>query len=343
MIVRSLWFSWVLLAFPVASVAQPGAVLNPLRTLDDADSNYIVGFIRKNDVRMNYTSQRYFLGYGSSHQPGASTGRFTNVSEFLGGGFTYKFLDLDLAFSLPQARILETGLQNLSQFRLSGSYSSRRWAIRGYWLQSTGLVAADADGEFISGPSIDLLSLGLPFTYIFNHQRYSFRAASFQNELQRRSAGSFLLRIEPFFRRLGVGTYLVPPAQDLPVVYGEQTGLAYAYAPGVTVQPGFGYNWVTRNSKWFVSPMAFFGGGVAVNTYKGDSGERTSVNPEVKGSALLNMGYNGPRWYASVRSSLEYDYFVLNPSFFRTTDLKIGLTVGYRFTHVEKFLPESLF
>ena len=55
------------------------------------------------------------------------------------------------------------------------------------------------------------------------------------------------------------------------------------------------------------------------------------------------MGYNGPRWYAAFRSSFEYNYFLLDPSYFQTSDLKLGLTVGYRFNYFEKFLPESIF
>jgi len=314
-----------------------------LRALDNTDSLYIAGFQRNNDVRVHYTLQRYLLEYGSQTNPGSGTARFTNVTELLGAGFTYKWLDLDLSFSLPQTRILETGIQNLTQFRLSGSFSTRRWSVRGYLIQSTGMVAADADGQFISGPSVDLLNLGIHYTYIFNHRRFSFREAAYQTEIQLRPAGSFLLRIEPFYRHLGVGSSMVPPALDTPARYGEQAGLEYVYAPGITVQPGFGYNWSTANGKWFASPMIFVGGGLAVNVYKASSGERTSVNPELKGSATLNFGYNGDRWYASIRSSWEHGYFQLDPAFFRTSDLKLGITVGYRFNYFEKFLPESLF
>jgi len=276
----------------------------PFTSVEGTDSLYVGGYRRNNDLRMHYTSQRYLLEYGSKRESGSGSGQFSNVSEFLGGGFTYKFLDLDLSFSLPQTRVLETGLQNLSQFRLSGSYSSRRWTIRGYWLQSTGLVASDAEGNFISGPTVDMLNLGLPITYYFNHRRYSFRAAAFQSEVQRRSAGSLLLRIEPFYRRLGVGGSLVPPAQDVPTKYGEQAGLKYAYAPGITVQPGYGFNWTSSDGKWFMSPMIFVGGGVAVNVYKGNSGERTNVNPEWKGSAVLNLGYNGLPMSIVISSSI---------------------------------------
>lgn len=339
---RGLWLLFFGLVLGSAASGQAVAT-KPYRTLEDADSVYVLGFRRKADVRAHFTSQRYLLEYGSSQGSGKSTGRFTNVSEFLGGGFTYKFLDLDLSFSLPQTRILETGIQNLTQFRLTGSFSSRRWVFRGYWLQSTGLVATDADGQFVSGPSVDMLSLGIPITYIFNDRRYSFRSAAFQGEAQVKSAGSFLLRVEPFFRRLGTGNVFVPPGQDIPAKYGEQAGLKYVYAPGIILLPGYGYNAVSANGRWFVSPMAFVGGGAAWNVYKGNSGEKQKLSPQWKASALLNMGYNGPRWYVAVRSTWEYDYFFLDPSFFRTTDIKLGFTIGYRFTYFEKWLPESLF
>lgn len=329
--------------FLMTSVFGQG-VSDSLRLLEDVDSLYVMGFSRKHDVRIAYLSQRYLLEYGSTRADAPSTnGVFGNTNEMVGFGLTYKFIDVDIAFSLPQSVILETGIQNLQQFRLSGSFSSRQWTIRGYWLQSTGLVAADPSGQFISGPSVDMLSLGIPFTYYFNHRRYSIRAAAFQSEIQRQSASSFLARIEPFYRRLGVGTPIVPSSLDVPEVYGEQTGLKYAYAPGVVVMPGYGYNLTTDGGRWFISTMIFAGGGLAVNVYKGNTGEHTSVSTQWKGSALLNAGYNGRRIYAAFRSTYDIDYFLLDPSYFFTSDLKLGITVGYRFNTIEGYLPESLF
>lgn len=259
----------------------------------------------------------------------------------LGGGLTYKFIGLDLAFSLPSCHILETGVQNLQQFRLSGIYSGRRWNIRGYWLQSTGLVATDADGQFIPGPSIDMLSLGLPVTYYFSYKRYSYKAATLLSEVQLRSAGSLLCRIEPFCRHMGIRKSIPADSLDTNVKYGEQAGLKYANAPGVVVMPGYGYNLTTVDGKWFFSPAIF--AGAAVNVYKGKIGAKTKVNAEYMVSASPNAGYNGRRWCAFLRSSFDADCFVLDPSFFLTTDPRLGITVGYRINAFEKFLPESLF
>lgn len=319
---------------PIGSLVKP----------DAADSLFIQSFVRKNDFRVTYSSQRYTLEYGSKREAAPTGGgMFSNVSDLLGFGLTYKFIDFDLAFSIPMTTILANDVQNLSQFRLSGSYSGRKWTIRGYWLESTGLVASDASGQFKSSPSLNLVNLGVQYTYYFNNLKYSFKAAAFQSELQRKSVGSFLMRIEPFYRRLGVGTQLVPSALDVAATYGEQAGLQYAYAPGLLILPGYGFNWTTSNGKLFISPLAFFGTGIAVNVYQGSAGERTSVNSEWKGVAMLSLGYNAPRAYVSLRSSFEMGYFMLDPSYFLTEDLKIGITAGYRFNAVEKFIPESLF
>jgi hypothetical protein len=328
----------------ICSSAQSVAdISSGLRSIDGTDSLFVRGFSRKNDFRFNYTSQRYLLNYGSKHKNSSGSGKYSNVSDLVGIGFTYKFIDLDISFSLPQSQVLQTGLQNLKLFRLAGSFSSRNWTVRGYWLEGTGMVVSDASGEFVSGPSVYMLNLGVQYTRYFNSKKFSFRAASFQNEVQLKTAGSFLLRVEPFFRRLGMGTQLVPTSLDLPASYGEQAGLKYVYAPGLVLQPGYGFNWTSANTRWFISPMIFAGGGVALNVYNGNSGEKTKMSVEWKGSAVLNLGYNGPRMYVSLRSSYELDYFSLNPSFFHTADLRLGVTVGYRFTAMEKFIPESLF
>jgi hypothetical protein len=123
---------WMVVLF-VCSLSANGQSM--LRSIKDTDSAYVMAFSRKNDVRVHFTSQRYTLQYGSTREGSTEPGLFSNVTELLGGGLTYKFIDIDLAFSLPNSHVISTGVQNLSQFRLSGTYSARRWTVRGYWLQ----------------------------------------------------------------------------------------------------------------------------------------------------------------------------------------------------------------
>ena len=132
---RKIWLIRLLGLVAIGSCAQSIAdISGGLRNIDGTDSLYLRGFNRKNDFRLNYTSQRYLLNYGSRHKNFSTGNKFSNVSDLVGFGLTYKFIDFDIAFSLPQSQVLQTGLQNLKLFRLAGSFSSRNWTVRtSFW------------------------------------------------------------------------------------------------------------------------------------------------------------------------------------------------------------------
>jgi hypothetical protein len=284
------------------------------------------------------------LGFGTKRENNhASTAFYNNVADLVGMGLTYKWIDFDVAFSLPKTRLQDVGLQNLTQFRLAGSYTSRKFMIRGYYLNSSGIIIEDEGGQFKSSPDVNMLHMGIQYTYCFNFHRYSLQAAAVHYELQRKSAGSFLIRGEPFYRRIGIGTVLVPGTLDTPELYGQQAGLRYAYSPGLLILPGYGYTWAIRGGKYFIAPMIFLGTGFSVSTYKGNQGEHSTINTEWSGVGSLNLGYNGSRMYVALRSSYEIRYFLLDPSYFTFTDLKANITVGYRFMDWEKLIPKSIF
>ena len=79
----------------------------------------------------------------------------------------------------------------------------------------------------------------------------------FQNERQRKTAGSFLLRLEPFYRELGASSGLVPSSCDKIQVYGEQTGLQYLRGVGCLVMPGYGITVTPFGERFYISPMIF--------------------------------------------------------------------------------------
>src|SRR6185436_10522854 len=70
------------------------------------DSSFIVSFQRKNDFRITYGTKSATLTFGSTRKQGSSGNNlYSNVNDFLGVGLTYKFVDFDLLFSLPQTRL----------------------------------------------------------------------------------------------------------------------------------------------------------------------------------------------------------------------------------------------
>lgn len=305
------------------------------------DSLYILKYPLKNDLRLFYGGQGANMAIGSKHDdPTHLNGNvYTNTNDYLGIGITYKWIDGDVSFSLPGTTYLNEERSSLSQFRLAGSFTTRKINMRGYLSDSKGVVLSGSEDEFQSTPSLHEQRIGLQITYLFNSSKYSYRASMYQSEFQRQTAGSALLRLEPFYRNLGGSTgSMIPDAFDSPEKYGDQVGLEYVKAPGVLVMPGYGVNFVLPNPKYFISPMLFAGVGVAQNSYQSANGKNSYTNVEYAAYFNLNAGYNSASYYAKIQFTFSGGYAALDPSYLTSVTLAATATVGIRFRDVEKFL-----
>ncbi len=287
-----------------------------------------------NDFRLFYGGQGNNLALGSTRDDNTQLNGnlYTNTNDYIGFGVTYKWLDGDLSFSLPGTTYLKEERSNLSQFKLSVSYTQRKLAFRVYYMDSKGVVVSGAENEFQSKPSLHEVKWGLQIIYLFNSSKYSYRASIYQSEYQLKTSGSFLLRMEPFYRNLGTkGGSMIPSTYDLPSRFGEQAGLEYVKAPGLLIMPGYGANFVIHNTRFFVSPILFAGIGVAHNMYgtTNDTGSFTSV--EYAGHFGVNAGYNGSRYYSKIQFNWSAGYTALNPTYLTNSNLTLVLTLGIRF------------
>lgn len=309
-----------------------------LVTLTDADSSFVRKYPLKNDFRFFYGMQGNNLALGSTRDasaPELNGNLYTNTNDYLGVGITYKWLDGDLSFSLPGTTYLKEERSNLTQFKLALSSTQRKIAFRGYYTESKGVVVSGSENEFQSEPTLHEVKLGLQITYIFNSTKYSYRASLYQSEYQVRTAGSFLLRAEPFYRNLGTsGESMIPAAYDLPSRFGDQAGLEYIKAPGVLLLPGYGINIALRNTHYFISPMVFAGVGVAHNTYEANNGTGSFTNLEYAAHFGLNAGYNGSRYYSKMTFNWSAGYTAMDPAYLTTSNLTFVLTFGIRFRNL---------
>ena len=309
-------------------------ITEELLPLDDADSSYIKKYILKNDFRVFYGGQGNNLALGSKRddETQLNGNLYTNSNDYIGLGITYKWLDGDLSFALPRTTYLKEERSNLTQFKLGISYTQRRLAFRAYYTDSKGVIVSGSDNEFQSEPSLHEVKLGVQIIYLFNSSKYSYRASKYQSEYQMKTAGSFLLRAEPFYRNLGTKSgSMIPAGFDLPSRFGEQSGLEYVRAPGLLILPGYGVNIVIPNSHFFVSPIVFAGVGFAQNMYKttNDTGNFTSI--EYAGNFTLNAGYNGSRQYIKIQFTWSAGYTLLDPTYLTNSYMTIALTAGIRF------------
>jgi len=305
------------------------------------DSAYILKYQLKNDLRLFYGAQGTNMAIGTKHE-GATTinkNLYTNSNDFVGMGLTYKWIDGDVSFSIPGTTYLNEERSNLTQFKLSGSFSTRKVSLRGYISDSKGVVLSGAENEFQSTPSLHEQRIGVQITYLFNSSKYSYRAATYQSEVQQQTAGSFLLRVEPFYRNLGDNNRsMIPATFDTEARFGDQVGIEYVKAPGILVMPGYGINIIIPNTRYFISPMVFGGLGVAKNYYRSANGKNSYPNVEYAAYFNLNAGYNSSAYYARIQFTFSGGYAALNPSYLTTVNLAVSGTFGIRFRDLEKFL-----
>lgn len=308
-----------------------------LVTLADADSAYIRKFIRKNDLRLFYGAQGNNLSLGSTRDAETQLNGdiYKNTNDYIGAGITYGWLDGDISYSLRGTTYLKEERSNLTQFKVGFSYTRRNIVFRWFYSDSKGVVISGSDNEFESTPSLQELKMGMQIIYLFNPTKYSYRAAMYQSEYQVKTAGSFLLRVDPFYRNLGAQSgSMIPQDYDVAARFGEQTGLEYVRAPGVLVMPGYGINITVRNSGFFISPIVFAGVGLAQNKYEAKSGFGGVTNVEYAAQAILNLGYNRSRYYVKMQINWSSGYTALDPAYLTTSNLTCVFVGGIRFRNL---------
>jgi hypothetical protein len=318
--------------------------LKELVPFAEADSNFVRKFALSNDLRLFYGAQGNNLSIGSFHDIGTrfNGDLYRNTNDYIGVGLRYGWLDGNLSFSLPGTTYLKEERANLKQFKLAFNLTRRKIICRWYFTESEGVVLSSSDNEFESAPSLHETRLGMQVTYIFNSSAYSYRASIYQSEYQMKTAGSWLLQFEPFYRNLGTKAgSVIPAAYDLNSRFGEQTGLEYVKAPGFMFMPGYGINIVVSNTRYFISPILSAGAGCAYNIYQTKNGKESFANVEYATNFSLNTGYNGTRWHARIQFTWAAGYAVLNPAYLTSSSVTLMVECGLRFQRMKNIFKRQ--
>lgn len=160
-------------------------------------------------------------------------------------------------------------------------------------------------------PDINIVKLGLFSQYIFNNNKFSYRAAFSQSEHQIRSAGSLLVGGEAYYTLVEADSSFIQnyPTEGKPRVRGFQIG------PNI----GYAYTCVIKKRCFITGALS-----VGVNIGFADANyykiKKTEINPSI--FPRVSAGYNADDW------SLNLSY-VNNKIFIsRIEDTKISLNSG---------------
>lgn len=260
------------------------------------DTSYYIKFPGSLTSRI-YTSQKY-TEFSLKDKSSKDIHYYPNTTFNLGIGATYNNFSLNLAYGfgfLNQDK--EKG--KTKYLDLQSHFYWRKWITdfegqlyKGYHLSKG--FATDA-GKYYYRGDMKVALFGISQYRIFNPKRFSYRASFTQNELQKKSAGTFLAGADIYYGTVNADSSLVPQSIQQ-IYYGKNTQKINCFSFGLGI--GYAYTLVLHHHIFFTGSLttslnfSFANEHVPVN-----QGFHFSVNPVTR--FRVAAGYNSRIWNVS--------------------------------------------
>ena len=257
-----------------------------------------------------------------------------NTTLNMGVGATYKNLTLNLAYGFGFLNP-ERGKGKTKYLDAQAHLYPKKMVIdlflqfyKGYHLLPEGLGASLGE-SFYTKPDMKVQKIGASAQYVFNHGKFSYRAAFLQNEWQKKSAGTFLLGFEMYGGMAEEESFLIPthlmddPARNFRTIRFLEFGPNVGYAYTLVIKKHF-----------FVTASAASNVGLGYSTLEGYAGKNQEWG--INSNFFLRgfVGYNSRKW--SINANYVHNHVQLqeNGSFSNSI-----MTGNYRLNLVYRFLP----
>jgi hypothetical protein len=305
----------------------------PAKTKNDTTYYKPSGY--KNDIRLTYGfNSQYIDLYSTSKKRNGDHIYFApNINSNAKITLNLRFLSLSYS-TLITNRFIDTEKYGTTTFNdVSIAYTRKFIGLDFFYKKYNGLYSADLiHSNVISRPDASLYSIGGNLLMIISGDRFSYNAAYNQTMIQNKRAGS-LIALASYSKKTWGGKYsLLPPELDSTVFFGQYTGIKNIEYSISSLSPGYAYIFVTKNNKWFISPMLTSGIGIANYKFLSISGEGTTQGLYWDLNFKISAGYNHKNLFMSLyfdsRSNNNYlsETVVLN-----NTLVSFFITVGFRF------------
>jgi hypothetical protein len=193
------------------------------------------------------------------------------------------------------------------------------------------------DGTHYVIPDMKTFSMGFSGYWILNGRRFSIRAAFIQNERQRRSAGSFMIRPSVLFYSIKSDRGIIPTEivdfYQIPGVKLVTGGTFYS----VGLSPGYAYTLVFLKNI-YVTAAVFPGVAAHFSNYSNELGARSDFEFTFQLGSRIALGYNSSNWFlgGSVQTGFNEVPDKLSNSLFNYSVTQLRFWGGMRFDLFKK-------
>lgn len=260
---------------------------------------------------------------------------------------SHRWLSGAIAFGVKNVKSEERGTTDF--FNINVNTYRQKWGFDGYIHSYKGQYITNDEiaklPQFINTntypvlPDVSTLYIGTSAYYVSNHKKFSYRASFMSNELQKKSAGSFLFMISYSFFKLRSDSGFVPADIQASIPLSSQ--IVDGKFNSFSIMPGYAYTLVFAKKCFFtlapsVGLMTQFQNYTTNGTTEKGKTDGRVIYPRAMARAAL--GYNASKWYCGI-SAIVDNYIIRLPQ----KDLLIynignaNVYFGYRFNVPKKF------
>jgi hypothetical protein len=325
------------IVFLLLPLTLPAQTTGDIVASEDSVENSYVGNFRKNFMVKTFLATRN-LTFNIRSRAGQrkSITYSPNGNYFLGAGFFYKKLGLELAFKLPVSdrnnekygRTRYLDLQsNLYGNKFGGDLTYQRY--RGFYPREPALLDSTwrPGRNYPYRSDITARNIAASAFYIFNHERFSYKAAYTQTEKQKQSAGSFIV-MAAFSHMLFDGNQDLLPGNEMGKPE-ENTSFQWGKVFNTSILPGYAYTYVLDD--FYFSASVHLGGGFQYKNYMINNQHQQQFSLARKNHIKVAGGYNGHRWMAGASAIIDNTPVRMQQITLSASKFNVKIFAGYRF------------
>lgn len=273
------------------------------------DTNYIASYTTDFTTRLFSSIKYSMMGYDDGNVDQRLAYR-PNNKMLLGIGVNHGYLGLNIGINLPfmnqdddkygETKYYDFTLRMFApKFNLTGYLQT----YRGFYLRNTSTIIAgweEGDPYYIRS-DMRTNTIGLDISYIFNSNRFSYRAALVQTEWQKKSAGSMLIGGSFFYNFTTGDSSIVPSKTSYPGFYDS---VHFKRSNIFSIGPHIGYAYTLVFKKHYFLTGSINGslniGSTKLILIEEDEEIKSGMILALRTEFMISGGYNSDRWYFGI-------------------------------------------
>ncbi|MGL1887953.1 MAG: DUF4421 domain-containing protein [Reichenbachiella sp.] len=301
------------------------------------DTTYIKNYADKLAIRLVNINKYNTFSLRNVKENVSATYR-PNFKSNLGIGIAYKWFSFDLTVPISIGKSFDYEHDRFIDFQ-ANAFSSKHYysASLQYYFghQLTKTRGFDLASDYPElRDDIRSIYFALQYLYAVNYTKFSLKAPFILNEVQKKSAGSWLMGVGFNLFIVGADSSMVP--YEYQNTNNDIINITDMSSLGISLNGGYMYSFVLRE-KWFLTVSAIPGVTYNIGDYKTDIRTPFDSHFSLKLKTMNAIGYNSEKFFSGFQFLFDlYDVDLTNSNRLNNGIGRLKFFVGYRFTRKKK-------